>query len=154
MDGQIAVSFRREPSYFAAAAVEGSFRQVVAARDCRTERIVGFGSRSVRRRFFNGQPRAIGYLGALRLLPDHRNRGLLARGFRFFRELHGDGRAQLYLTTIAAGNETAIRQLTSGRAGLPAYHDAGEFHTLAIPLRKPQLLVAGSCGSYASSGGR
>jgi hypothetical protein len=78
----------------------------------------------------------IGYLSNLRLLEAHRNRGLVARGYRYFRELHRDRRASLYLTTIAAGNETAIRLLTSGRAGLPAYHYAGNYHTLAIPASR------------------
>jgi hypothetical protein len=144
MDGQISVSFCREPSYFAAAAVDGGFRQIVAARDVETGRIVGFGSRSIRERFVNGQPRPIGYLSNLRLLPAYRNRGLVARGYRFFRELHSDGRAQLYLTTIAAGNETALRLLTSGRAGLPAYHFAGDFHTLAIPVPKRRRVESAS----------
>lgn len=134
MAGQIAMSFRREPSYFAAAVVDGGFRQVVAARDCEAGRIVGFGSRSVRSRFVNGCPQPIGYLGNLRLLMNHRNQGVVARGYRFFRELHRDGRTPLYLTTIAAANEAALRVLTSGRAGLPKYHYVGDYYTLAIPL--------------------
>lgn len=134
MDGRIAVSFCREPSYFDAAVVEGDFRQVVAARNCSSGRIVGFGSRSIRTRYVNGRPESIGYLSSLRLLAEHRNRGLVARGYKFFRELHEDRRTPLYLTTIAAGNDAAVRLLTSGRAGLPAYHDAGDYCTLAIPL--------------------
>jgi hypothetical protein len=39
------------------------------------------------------------------------------------------------LTTIAAGNRTALNVLTSGRAGLPAYHPAGAYHTVAVALR-------------------
>src|SRR5438552_11468240 len=87
MPGRIAVSFRREPSYFAAAEVDGHFRQVVAGRDLDTGRLIGFGSRSIRRVFVNGQPADVGYLSALRLLPEHRNLGLMARGYAFFRKL-------------------------------------------------------------------
>jgi hypothetical protein len=136
MEGRIAVSFRREPSYFDAAVVEGDFRQVVAARDCVSGKLVGFGGRSVRLRYVNGRPERIGYLGSLRLLTGHRNRGLVARGYKFLRELHGDQRSSLYLTTIAAGNDAVIRLLTSGRAGLPAYHYIGDYCTLAIPLAR------------------
>src|SRR5438552_6962737 len=136
MPGRIAVSFRREPSYFAAAAVDGRFRQVVAARDIHSGRIVGFGSRSVGQRYVNGLPTPIGYLSSLRLLEEHRNRGLVARGYAYFRRLHADGRAPLYLTTIADGNLLALTLLTSGRAGLPRYHPAGRFLTAAIPWRK------------------
>jgi hypothetical protein len=136
MAGRISVSFRREPSYFAGSVVDGRFRQVVAARESATGRLIGFGSRSISQRYVNGRPEPIGYLSSLRLLPKHRNRGLLARGYAFFRKLHADGLAPLYLTTIAEGNETALGLLTSGRAGLPAYHFAGHYHTLAIPLHR------------------
>jgi hypothetical protein len=138
MPGAITVSFRREPSYFDAAVVDGQFRQVVAARELEDGRVVGFGSRAVGDRFVNGRPEPIGYLSNLRLLPDHRNRGLVARGYAFFRKLHGDGRTRLYVTTIAEGNSVALTVLTSGRAGLPRYHPAGRFHTVALPwLRHP-----------------
>src|SRR5262245_20992347 len=54
MPGRIAVSFRREPSFFDAAVVDGAFHQVVICRDRQEGRIVGFGCRSVRDRFVNG----------------------------------------------------------------------------------------------------
>src|SRR6185295_2018695 len=59
MPGRIAVSFRREPSYFAAAEIDGRFRQVVAARELNSGRIIGFGSRSVCQRYVNGLPTPI-----------------------------------------------------------------------------------------------
>jgi hypothetical protein len=137
MPGRVAVSFRREPSYFAAAEVDGHFRQVVAGRDRDTGRLIGFGSRSIRKVHVNGRPTEIGYLSALRLLAEHRNLGLVARGYAYFRKLHADGRVPIYLTTIAEGNERALDLLTSKRAGLPAYHPAGRYHTLALaPLRR------------------
>ena len=46
-------------------------------------------------------------------------------------------------TTIAEGNEMALRILTSGRAGLPMYHPAGRYHTIAIAL--PRTVASGSC---------
>src|SRR5262245_19909881 len=136
MPGAVTVSFRREPSFFEAPAVDGEFSQTVVARDCEEACIAGFGTRSVRQRYVNGVPTAIGYLSGLRLLPRYRNQGLLARGFRFFEQLHQDGRAQLYLTTIASDNSTALGVLTSGRAGLPRYHFAGVYHTAVIPLHR------------------
>jgi hypothetical protein len=143
MPGRIAVSFRREPSYFAAAEVDGRFRQVVAAREMDSGRIVGFGSRSVSQRYVNGLPTPIGYLSSLRLMAAHRNRGLVARGYAYFRRLHADGRAPLYLTTIAEGNTLALTLLTSARAGLPRYNPAGRFLTAAIPVNPHRR--AGSC---------
>ncbi len=143
MPGRIAVSFRREPSWFAAAVVDGYFRQVVACRDRATGRLVGFGCRSVRRLHVNGRPCDVGYLSSLRALPEGRNLGLVARGYAFFRRLHEDGRAAFYLSTIAEGNETALSVLTSGRAGLPSYQAVGRYHTVAVtlPRRQPRPVV-------------
>lgn len=135
MPGDVALTFCREPSYFAAAGVEGFASQVVACRDLSVGKIIGFGCRSLRNVFVNGQVATVGYLSSLRLLQGHRNLGLLARGYRFFRDLHRDGRASLYLTTISEGNEPAQKILTSGRAGLPAYHAAGTYRTHVMPVR-------------------
>ena len=134
MEGRISLSFCREPSWFAGAAVDGRLRQVIACRDLRTGRIIGFGCRSIRDAYVNGRSSVVGYLSNLRLLPEHRGLGLVARGYAVFRELHGDGRAPFYLTTIGAGNRTALSVLTSGRAGLPAYHPAGAYYTFVVPL--------------------
>ena len=142
MEGRIAVAFRREPSWFAGAVVDGCFRQVIACRDLRTGRIIGLGCRSVREVYINGRPGLVGYLSSLRVLPEHRNIGLVARGYAAFRELHSDGRVPYYLTTIATGNRTALKVLTSGRAGLPVYHPAGEYHTVAMTLSRQRKRTA------------
>jgi hypothetical protein len=151
MPGRIGVSLRREPSWFDAAVVDGFSRQVVACRDQGTGRIFGFGCRSLRELYVNGRPTVVGYLSSLRVLPEYRNRGLIARGYAFFRRLHEDGQTPFYLTTIAEGNETALRILTSGRAGLPAYHLAGRYHTIAIALPRrsgpPKLFSAATIRS-------
>lgn len=134
MQGTISLTFRREPSFFDAAWVDGTFCQIIVCRETNAQKIIGFGSRSVRERYVNGKSTPIGYLSTLRALPQHRNRGLLARGYKYIRNLHTDQRAELYLTTIAEGNERAISILTSARAGLPNYHAAGKFYTLVIPI--------------------
>lgn len=134
MAGAIAVRMRREPSFFESARLDGAFRQIAVCEDSGTGRIVGFGTRSVQRRLVNGDFRPVGYLGMLRSVPEVRGRALLGAAFRFLRELHADGRADFYLTTIAEGNDVALRALTSGRAGLPAYVPAGEFATVALPI--------------------
>lgn len=136
MGGAVRLTFRREPSYFAAAPLDGDPTQVVACRDGETGRVVGFGVRSLRRLYVNGVPETVGYLSGLRLIETHRDRGLVARGYAYFRRLHADGRAVLYVTTIAEGNVKALAVLTSGKAGLPGYHAAGTYRTLAVPLRR------------------
>lgn len=136
MPGAISVGFRREPSFFDAGAVDGRFRQVVAARDSASGTIVGMGTRSVSPRFVNGSPQPIGYLSGLRVRPKYRNLGLVARGYALLKQLHADGRTPLYLTTIADDNHRALELLTSGRASLPRYYPLGAYHTLAFSLRR------------------
>ena len=133
MEGAISIAFAREPSYFAAAEVDGDVVQVGVVRDRNTGRVIGMGSRAISNHFVNGRQRPVGYLSGLRLLPEYRGRGgLLARGYAFLRELHRDGRAPYYLTTITEDNAPALRLLASQRAGLPVYHYLGRYATLVL----------------------
>lgn len=138
MDGSMSIAFQREPSFFAALATEGRDAQVVVCRDSQARCIVGFGSCTVRTRFVNGSPIDVGYLSGLRVLPEYRRRGLLARGFRFFQQWHKVAPLPIYLTTILEENETAQQTLVGGRAGLPDYHFVGRFVTAAIRCRPVQ----------------
>lgn len=122
MPGAISLRFDRAPDYFGASAIDGDFLQVIAARDNHTGRVIGMASRAISHHFVNGELEPVGYLSALRILPQCRGQAaILARGYRFLRELHSDGRAKFYLTAIASDNDAAIGMLTSGRAGLPIY---------------------------------
>jgi len=136
MQGDIQLAFAREPSYFAASAVDGQYVQVVAVRDKQSKNIIGMGSRAISNCYVNGQVTSVGYLSALRLLPEYRGKtAMLAKGYQFFRELHNDRKAAFYLTTIAADNQRAVDLLTSRRAGLPVYHPLGRYHTLTLSSR-------------------
>ena len=135
MPGAISLEFRREPSYLAAAVVEGAIRQVLIARELSTGNVVALGTRSVADRFLNGQPAPVGYLSNLRIVPAHRRGRILAAGFRFLKQLHEAAPVPLYLTTIAEGNTAAQALLTSARPPLPRYVPAGRFHTAILALR-------------------
>lgn len=137
MAGKFAVSFRREPDFFAAAAVEGEFHQTIVVRESASNRIVALGSRSVRERFVNRAAVPVGYLSSLRILPEYRRGLVLSRGYGYLRQLHEDQRTQMYLTTVAADNQAALSVLTSGRAGLPRYEFCGNYHTGVIPISRP-----------------
>jgi hypothetical protein len=133
MIGRVSVAFAREPSYFEAAAVDGSSVQIGVAREHKSGRVVGMGSRAVSVRFVNGERVAVGFLSGLRLLTEYRGHAaLLARGYRFLRKLHEDRAARYYLTTISDDNQAALNLLTSGRAGLPIYHPCGNYSTLSV----------------------
>lgn len=65
----------------------------------------------------------------------------LVRGYAFLKGLHRKMGVPFYLSTIMEDNP-ARAMLTSGRAGLPTYHEIGRYRTLAIPLprrRAPRL---------------
>ncbi|MCA9188604.1 MAG: hypothetical protein R3E01_29650 [Pirellulaceae bacterium] len=144
MDGDLRVTLRREPNYFDAGVVEGPTRQTlvgvqVGGRTGEPDRIVGFGTRSVRPRFVDGEKLAVGYLSGLRILPQHRGGTLLARGYRHFRQLHGDGATTMYLTTIADGNPSALTTIAANRRGMPHYYRLGQYHTCVISARSRWL---------------
>ena len=136
MPGSLSLTLRREPSFFDSLSVEGDFNQVVVARDTESQRAVGFGVRSIKPTFVNGEIREVGYLGCLRLDKQFRGMTIVPRGYKLLSELHRDKRTPFYLTTIVEDNEYAKRILTSNRVGIPDYHDFGEFFTYAIPIIK------------------
>ncbi|MAI73144.1 MAG: hypothetical protein CMM01_19860 [Rhodopirellula sp.] len=150
-DGHIRLSFCREPNFFDASVVEGSQHETIVCRDMNYQgRIVGMGSRSSRPCWIDGRVQRLGYLSGLRIDPKYRGAGLLQRGYRMFAKMHHQDPLCLYLTTIADGNERAWRLLTSGRAGLPEYHYAGDYLSFAIPLRRKSnpLNLPVSKGAY------
>ena len=134
MEGAIAVSFRREPSYFAGCRVQGDVTQVVKCIDNRTGVVAGLGSRSTAPAYVDGAARTIGYLSDLRVAPEYRCGTLLARGYRYFRALHDADPVPLYTTMIYEGNTPALDTLKGGRAGLPHYRDWGRFLPPALHL--------------------
>lgn len=143
MDGQMRISFRREPSFFSAAVVEGEEHQTLVCRDAQADdQIVAMGCRAKRRCWINGHPETIGYLSGLRIDRSTRGQSVLARGYRLLRQLHQQDPLPLYLSTIATGNQQAWRLLTSGRAGLPRYQHIGDYLSIAIPLsQRPRRFV-------------
>lgn len=142
MPGRISLSLEREPSFFAAMAVEGEDYQVIVCRDRVHGQIVGFGTRSVRWRYVNGQPCRVGYLGSLRLLREYRSARLVARGYQFFKELAQQDPVDWHFTSIADDNLAAVRLLTSGRARLPIYRRVATLKTLVLTSQAHKQLSA------------
>jgi hypothetical protein len=132
MEGDIAISFRREPCYFRGCRVQGDTTQVTKCVDTATNTIVGLGSRSTSVAYVDGKPQRIGYLADLRSIAAYRRGTLLARGYRFLRELHFADPVDFYVTVIYDGNADAVRQLVGARAGLPDYREVGRLLTPAI----------------------
>lgn len=136
MPGKFSLQFKRPAGFFEAAKVEGSEHQTIICRDTFSGSIIGMGSRSIRQRYVGGELAKVGYLSSLRLDDRYRSLGLVARGFRYFRELDRDAPVDFYITTIADGNSSAERTLLGGRAGLPFYHRIGTFRTHVLSTQR------------------
>jgi hypothetical protein len=132
MSGKISVSLEREPDYFADADLPGERKQTIIARQ--GGRVVCVGSCCIRRRFVNGKPRDVGYLGGLRLDATVSGRfDILRGGYEFFRQMQAEAPADFYFTSIASDNERARRVLERGLPGMPSYEFIGEFVSALIP---------------------
>ena len=134
MEGPVSVSFRRSPSYFAGSALQGRRTQVITCRDSEANRLVGLGTRASLYTYINGEQTITGYLCDLRGDAPARGGTLLARGYRYLKELHEADPVPLYYSMILDGNESALEVLSSGRASLPAYRSLGRFATPALLL--------------------
>ncbi|WP_294052377.1 hypothetical protein [Thiolapillus sp.] len=141
MQGNISVSFRREPSYFIGSRVQGEQVQVIKCEERSSGRIVGMGARMMLPAWINGSTQHLGYLADLRGDPAYRGSTLLARGYRFLRQLHEDDPVPLYYSLILDGNRLALDNLTRARGGLPKYRDMGRMLTPAIHLDLPRRKV-------------
>jgi hypothetical protein len=134
--GSISLSFEREPCYFNASTVEGSFHQTIVAREVDSGDVIAFGNRSIRPLYVNGKVGDIGYMSQLRVRPDY-GRGLylargLAGGFRKYHELHQDGRTPFYLMSVIEDNLPAKRLLTSGLSEYPYAQPYARLFTYVI----------------------
>ena len=137
IDGQICLSFEKNPAFFDALKVQGTYNQVITARDTKTGKVIGFGTRSVKPAYINGKEAVIGYLGNLRLERPYRKLNLLNRGYKYLKDAHhADNRNKLYLTTIIKDNSEVINTLVGKRGDLPFYHYYGDYYTFAVFLSK------------------
>ena len=141
MPGKIRFVFGRDPDYFDALRVEGNEATVLVCRDSETGGIVGCAHRCVRTVYLNGAPAEVGYLGGLRLEERWRGGRILAKAFRHLREMDRDGRVPFHLTSIMEDNRTAMAVLSSGKAGLPAYHDRGRFAAMAVGMKRTPVVA-------------
>ncbi len=112
--GEVALSFQREPSYFAASARLGHRSETFVARDGST--LAGVVSVTMQHLFVQGAAGEVAYLSQLRVAPPYQGRALVGRGLR---ALHQRLQAQDVpgaYATISLGNDVAERVLC-GRPG-------------------------------------
>jgi hypothetical protein len=155
--GLVSVTYEREPDYFLGCSTMGRFCQVLVARHRPSDEVVGVATRATRPLFVNGQVEEVGYIGQLRVDQRFQGRWLVSSGFRFFHQLHADGRADGYITTIIEGNVQAQGILVRrARRHFPIYREIDHLCTLAVILRQPKKELSSTCeierGSTAELG--
>lgn len=129
----VEMTIEREPSFFAGKNVFGRDWAVIAEE---AGDVIGMYTASVMPVHLDGKPTQLGYLGGLRVNPQHRRR------IRHLRE----GYASIghfapvpvprWFTVVAAENESARRLLERGVPGLPQYHPQGDYVTFALPVSR------------------
>ena len=133
LNGEISLTFEREPNYFDGSQIAGADDQTFLAFE--NGRLVCMGRCSIRDRYINGEVRRVGYLSDLRLDASERGRfDLLRRGYHFFRDLQLNHPADFYFTSITADNVRSLRFLERGLPGMPVYKPIADFVTLLIPV--------------------
>ncbi|MHC5055084.1 MAG: hypothetical protein ACYTKD_10255 [Planctomycetota bacterium] len=133
LPGKISLSLEREPDFFLGSGVFGDVSRTFVARDAAGGPILGFGSRSVRSMYVDGEVRQLGYLSQLRVIKQRRwsIKGLIA-GYRFAASMRAEGELPYDITTVMDGNDMAKRLFTSGIRGMPFYREAGGMATFTI----------------------
>jgi len=129
----VEMTIEREPSFFAGKNLFGRDWAVIAEDK---GDVIGMYTASVMPVHLNGKPTTLGYLGGLRVNPQHRRR------IRHLREGYATiGRfapepVPWWFTVVAAENESARRLLERGVPGLPPYHPQGDYVTFALPVSR------------------
>ncbi|MBF0430867.1 MAG: hypothetical protein HQK83_06280 [Fibrobacteria bacterium] len=130
MPGPVRIAYCREPNYFLGTSVCSKESQTLIYENQGT--VEAMSCRSLKPMFINGEQQNFGYLSGLRLNPTVRNTMVLGRGYKALKALHNDGNSLAYLSTITRDNIMAKKILTSKRAGLPVYHDLGQYTTFCV----------------------
>jgi len=132
MEGEVGLTFQRDPSFFQAESIGNRWLEVMLLEE--NGIALGSGTRAGRRFLFEGKEVELGYVGMLRLAQAVRNSISLVRGYRFLSWLHEHSKHQVpyYLTTILSENHTARKLLESGRAGIPSYLPVTEYATYVV----------------------
>lgn len=131
----VEMTMEYEPSFFAAKNLVGR-EWAVLAEDA--GKMVGMYTAGILPVHVNGEPEELGYLGGLRVSPDHRRRiRHLREGYASIPKLAPvAGTLPWWFTVVAAENTRARRLLEAGVRGLPAYQVQGDYVTFGLPAAR------------------
>jgi hypothetical protein len=146
MRGAIEISFRREPSYFAASHIQGEAVDVIQCKSLMSQSVVGLSCRSKTRLNIDGASELVGYLADLRGDPSVRGGTLLARGIQALQILQQRDSLEHHFCVLYEGNDSVEKLLTSKRVGLPNFDRLDRVLTPAIMLgrKKKPIQIDGT----------
>jgi hypothetical protein len=138
LGGKPSLSYRREPDYFAGLEPVGEGTDVIGVYH--GDVLTGACTRSWKKVWIDGRVSRIGYLGGLRLFPEHQRRMYLPAGYRLLREIDKDKPGCLYLCTFVDGGGNSMQIMTRSRSGLLRFHPWGAYHTYSLlaPRHSPR----------------
>jgi hypothetical protein len=138
MEGPLHISLEREPDVFASDFGLARAHHFVVARDNQSGQLVGVCERVVMAVHVNGTAQCVPYIGGLRVARSHRNRvAILRGGFAELRAIQErDDTPRYAFTSISQDNAVALRILSAGVRGLPAYAPLGSLATTVIASRR------------------
>ena len=134
MPGAVRVSYRQSPDFFLGERIRGDEARTGVLTDV-TNAVLGCGTRVVRRAWFEGAWRRTGYYCTLRAFRGGRNVRAVLAAYRWARGIEEADPLAVITSTIVSANFHAVKLLTSRRAGLPAYLDAGGVVTFSAVAR-------------------
>jgi ribosomal protein S18 acetylase RimI-like enzyme len=131
MSGDIELRIDRRPDFFALNELEGRWRLAVAEREAQ---IVGCICVSEREAYFDGLPRTTGYVGDLKVHPEHRDMAIADALSLYAKERVRalDGNAPV-LITVLRGNAAMQRRLRGPR-GLPSFTRVATVRTHSLTI--------------------
>ena len=130
LGGKVSLSYRREPDYFAGLEPAGEDTDVIGVYH--GDVLTGACSRSWKMLWIDGRATRVGYLGGLRLAPEHQRRMYLPAGYRLLREIDKDKPGRLYLCTFLSRGGNSMQIMTHPRPGLLRFHSWGAYHAYSL----------------------
>ena len=137
MPGWIRLAYCNSPSYRAGEAIKGDEVSVNVFVDA-DGHLGGCWTHAIKHLWLEGRRQRVGYLTGLRSFAFARNQRGLFRGYEWVRERERTDPLPLSITSIVSANKPIRTLLTSRRANLPAYLEAGEIVTFGVTSRAIQ----------------
>ena len=125
--GGIAIQYLRGKDPVKSLYQDGEKAVIPVIVDNEKDIIVGVGACIIRRAFINGESKKVGYLTALKLLPEYQKRiSLIPQAYNFLYE-NTKNDVDLYYTTILVDNIAAQKLLEKHHRNMPEYSFIGEY---------------------------